>query len=409
MYKKLVSALLFLLIATFSLPAFGEDFLYPVRVKDQCGFMDNTGKIIIEPQFDNVGLFHEGLVKIKKDGKWGYANRKGEIVITPQFEAVSSFMHDQTALVSQNDKWNIIDKNGNIIRQTNFDKVYLSFFNMTGGYEFKKDDKRGVVTKSGNIILSDEGYGINRNPDFIVIGVSKKIDNGSKSVKWGFTDNSGKIIIKPVYDQVLPFGEDIAAVKTNNKWVFINTKGEIISHANNMDFSNKSIFSEGLIVIKQNNKYGYADKTGNIIISPQFELAEQFSEGLAAVQNEQKLWGFIDKTGKFIIQPQFQDIPWELFIDPKRGFHSCGLAVVRKGSYQGVIDKTGKFIIPPKYDYAAILNNELIIVSKRKLVYGLLPLEKENPSPGDYKDSYLDLHGKVLWKNNGIMTSMDIF
>ena len=51
-------------------------------------------------------------------------------------------------------------------------------------------------------------------------------------------------------------------------------------------------------------------KTGTYAISPQFEEAEDFSEGLASVKvgGEDGKWGFIDKTGKMVINPQFDEV-----------------------------------------------------------------------------------------------------
>ena len=73
-------------------------------------------------------------------------------------------------------------------------------------------------------------------------------------------------------------------------------------------------------------------------------MAYGFSEGLAAVRMEEKgPWGFINKSGVMVIKPQF---------DAANSFHE-GLAVVRKGTdtygnknEYAVIDKTGKMIIP---------------------------------------------------------------
>lgn len=39
-----------------------------------------------------------------------------------------------------------------------------------------------------------------------------------------------------------------------------------------------------LYVVNVNGKYGYIDKTGKIIITPQFDEAYPFSEGLASVK-----------------------------------------------------------------------------------------------------------------------------
>jgi len=108
-------------------------------------------------------------------------------------------------------------------------------------------------------------------------------------------------------------------------------------------------------------------ETGSIAISPQFESAGPFSEGLAAVQmgkKEDGKWGYIDKAGKFVIDPQF---------DYAEGF-SEGLAAVRSGDEKtgkwGFIDRTGKFAIAPQWDHAARFSGGFSIVRIGDIVTG---------------------------------------
>ena len=71
-------------------------------------------------------------------------------------------------------------------------------------------------------------------------------------------------------------------------------------------------------------------KTGTIVINPQFDSADAFSDGLAAVRigdDKTGKWGFIDKTGRIAINLQF---------DESRSF-SDGLAMVRIGGKEGYI------------------------------------------------------------------------
>ncbi|WP_017656110.1 WG repeat-containing protein [Fortiea contorta] len=101
---------------------------------------------------------------------------------------------------------------------------------------------------------------------------------------------------------------------------------------------NVSDFVSGLAVINVNGKYGYIDKTGKIVIPPQFDQAKAFSEGLAAVElreNGISNWGYIDLTGKTIITPQFY----------AANNFSEGLAQIHSSASRGYIDKTGKLII----------------------------------------------------------------
>ena len=61
-------------------------------------------------------------------------------------------------------------------------------------------------------------------------------------------------------------------------------------------------FPDGLTRIVKDKKFGYIDKTGEVVIQPQFNLAWAFSEGLARVKVD-KGYGYIDKTGKYIWEP----------------------------------------------------------------------------------------------------------
>ena len=71
---------------------------------------------------------------------------------------------------------------------------------------------------------------------------------------------------------------------------------------------NEDISGEDINLTSQegeNEKWGYIDKSGKFVIEPQFEFADDFSEGLAIVTINDE-YGFIDKSGKFVIEPQFE-------------------------------------------------------------------------------------------------------
>lgn len=52
--------------------------------------------------------------------------------------------------------------------------------------------------------------------------------------------------------------------------------------------------------------YKYIPGVELFAIPPQFDAADDFAEGFARVQKDNR-WGYIDKTGKFIIPPQFDE------------------------------------------------------------------------------------------------------
>lgn len=101
--------------------------------------------------------------------------------------------------------------------------------------------------------------------------------------------------------------------------------------------------SPDLLPVERNGMYGYVRQSGGEAIAPRFELATRFSDGLAAVQVDEK-WGYIDSTGAAKIQPHFASAS---------GF-SDGLAVVsldQPRTRYFYIDHSGR-IITEGYDKA---------------------------------------------------------
>src|SRR5262245_51483529 len=118
---------------------------------------------------------------------------------------------------------------------------------------------------------------------------------------------------------------------------------------------NRDCDSDYLFLVQLKGTYGYINCAGNILIAPQFELAHEFSEGLAAISVSDE-WGFIDRTGKIVIAPRFRNV-WEF---------SEGLAFAAETGYSnwGVIDKTGKFVIEPKFAYGHNFSEGLAMVDR---------------------------------------------
>ena len=93
--------------------------------------------------------------------------------------------------------------------------------------------------------------------------------------------------------------------------------------------------NEGMsIIYDKKGKIGYINKKGKIVIKPQYTDASVFQEGLAYVKVKNK-YGFINKKGKTVIQPVYDSV--SMFCN--------GLAYAEKNGKAFYIDKTGKKII----------------------------------------------------------------
>ncbi|HEY0428664.1 MAG TPA: WG repeat-containing protein [Pyrinomonadaceae bacterium] len=131
--------------------------------------------------------------------------------------------------------------------------------------------------------------------------------------------------------------------------------------------------------IQLDGKWGYVDKTGKIVIKPQFVWAEEFSEGLASFESENGKYGYVDERGEIVIEPKFTR--WSEF--------SEGVAAVAINFKWGFIDKRGEIVIPLQYAHAFSFSGGIAPVS-------LFPPEGESWTPGREATVYIDKPGKTL-------------
>lgn len=145
----------------------------------------------------------------------------------------------------------------------------------------------------------------------------------------------------PIYEQVNYYYiyQDYSTGKFGYK-----EYGEIVIPA---EFDMAGNFSEGLAPVSVYGRWGFIDKIGELVIPAEFDIAEPFSEGLAKVRLNGK-WGYIDKTGKIVIPAEFES---------GTNF-SEGLAAVKLKDKWGYIDKTGQLVIPYKFDGAFDFDND---------------------------------------------------
>lgn len=106
-----------------------------------------------------LGLLHNDLAKVNFGGtftnnkviggKWGFVNRNGEIVINPEYDYVFNFS-EGIAAVKVGDKYGFIDTTGVLIVPCEYDEVESSFEDGEG--KLVKGDKVYVFNRSGEMV-----------------------------------------------------------------------------------------------------------------------------------------------------------------------------------------------------------------------------------------------------------------
>lgn len=312
------------------------DGLLAIQIRGKWGYVNSTGKIVIEPKFDQVKAFSEGRAAIGVDQgrykktRWGFINKAGSILVEPQFEDVGLFSEGLSVAGSKSN-WveeglGYIDDQGNWKITQQF--YYAVKFSCGLAHVVLKPKEgkfiSAFIDKNGNIKVDPlrfSSYGKIFSEGFL--SFSKRVKE-----KAGYIDTAGKVVIAPQFDYVERFHEGLAKVRMNDKWGFINSSGDVVFDIKFLNGRNKAEmaigdFAEGLVRVKgRNRKWGYIDRVGEWAIEPQFDQAEDFIGGLARVND----YEYINRRGTVI---------W-----PKRAYKKVSSETSTEGSRVGDPNKS---------------------------------------------------------------------
>ena len=186
----------------------GNQGLFGARINGKYGYVDADGRIVIEPQFEEVRKFSEGVAGIKRDNLWGFIGLNGEVLIAPQFEEVGDFFRG-LSIVKQAGKSIIVNKNGLSVLTGSYDRICLTDDN----YFLTEDDgKYGMVDATGEEIVLPLFDEIRREEyDKILIGTKGR---------YGIIKENGDVCLPLYYEKILfdPVTKKILA-KHNGPWV----------------------------------------------------------------------------------------------------------------------------------------------------------------------------------------------
>jgi hypothetical protein len=288
------------------------------------GYMDETGRVVIKPQFDTAYPFAEGLAAVSIGNKAGFIDESGNRVIPFQYHFTSSFSDGIAAVTVRNGQ------------QKGFLCGYINHANKFIIEPQAKFSCKAFHEGFADVEIYDDQVG-----ESLGAYINKK---GQLAVAGGLAVNN-------------PFSEGLALVEDFSKWFFVNKDGQTVIDLRSADRYNPladsyeptSSFSEGLAMvgIEVAGRYGYSryafmNRRGRMVFRlPQHVTAAgDFHDGRAQVyvalskkvrvNLDGETWvddedvsarGYIDATGKIVIAPRFSRV---------KDF-SEGLAVVRVG------------------------------------------------------------------------------
>ena len=257
--------------------------------------------IVIAPKFENSRGFSEGLAVVKQNGKWGYINVKGEVIIPAIYIDARDF-HEGKAAVKTEKGWGYINADNKLVIpdkffdardfseglaavkssiETNksnddgYEGEYWGHNNELESWRYIKEDGtlafgdffRDVSTfYDGVACVYNEKNWYYINKEGIVV-YRTKYDNyypvhysdglipnvgGELGDEWGYSDLSGKWMIKPQYRSVTEFCDGLAVVEEfGGKMKVVSNAGDILYSGSN----DRLVVIKGGYVLDGNNLF----------------------------------------------------------------------------------------------------------------------------------------------------------
>lgn len=309
-----------------------------------------------DPTYTMLGNFSSGLAVVRKNGKSFYINKNLEIQEMKEagFDGALDFsISDNLALV------------------------------------WIKGQNRGYIKKDGEfqIPLSDH------YAKYMAGSFSEGLVHVCEANTCAYIDSQNRKVIETISDAGIKktftgagrFSDDLAPVKTDGKWIYINKQGIVQIP---QPFDEAYPFSEGLAPVKLGGQWMYINKYGTPTptISKDFKEITYFSEGLAAVKNKDDKWGYIDNQGNTVIDPQFDDLKLPqkyscdatdaeqeresrcMNLDDRHKFSNSPplAAIYIKNGKWGYINRQGKTVIDQQFDTANPFSEKLASVCRKE-------------------------------------------
>ena len=297
-----------------------EDTLHPILLNEKWGYINQEGKVVISPQFDEARDISDGFATVRTGTLWGVVQANPpKVILTSTYTTIGNFSDGLAPAQLPGGQYGYIDGTGEFAIAPQFD--FAATFS--------------------------EGLGAVRTDGL-----------------WGFVNSSGASTIEPTFSDARLFSDDLAAVETFNGWVYINQIGEVVLTPS-FQVSEAGEFVDGIAPVQTNDGWGYINEQGNPVITPKYNSAGNFSNGRAWVSDNGYI-GFINTDGDFIIPPQFAEV---------KPFSEDMSAVRVSNDWFYISKASGKIVINQPFDAAESFLNGIARVrfgSEEDASYGYI-------------------------------------
>jgi hypothetical protein len=254
---------------------------------------------VLADQFEFAGVFVGERASVQKDGKVFIVNSTLKMINRDGFEFTDAFFGSSAAVKTEEECF-FIDKNGE--KYMVVDQSYTNLYSYSDGMAaFESSGKFGYIDIFGQKVLGDYAFASTFSHGFAAVCDEKG---------WYIIDIEGESMMNTRYKSVkLDEKNTIGSgafcfVYKDGDWIILDTKSWKLGMAKFEDA--RAPTGDNIAAVRQDGVWGFVDKNGSLLIKPKYEDATSFSCGLAAVK-QGGLWGYIDLEGHTVIDFVFED------------------------------------------------------------------------------------------------------
>ncbi|MBT8327491.1 MAG: WG repeat-containing protein, partial [Bacteroidia bacterium] len=334
--------------------------LLPLKRRGKYGYADENGVFILPAKYSKAESFSNGVAlvrfkTIRNRNYYGYINQEGKFVISPKYTRATSMNTNGFAEVKKGSRKGILNSQGKKIVPVKYKRVYEreNFFVATNNL------KTTVYNQQGKKIKSIRGKARNGYSDGLLVLY--------RSGKFGAFDTKGKKVLPFKYRGLKPFENGVSASQSGKTCYIISIERDTLAILEGRAIGG---FVDGLLLLKQRDGYIFVNRFGQNTFQKQFKEAEPFVDGYALVRENAK-FGLLDNKGFYRVLPEYDQVKQPV----------NGVSIVAQNYLVGVCDLNSNYLIAPECTDIKYDRNSEVFQYSYKNQYG-----------------YFDKSGKVIWK-----------
>lgn len=198
------------------LPTLVEESIRPVAINGVWGYQKVSDEWLIAPKFAQAEHFSNGVATVAvrdemENMLWGLVDEQGKELIEPKYQEIQKF-YQNVSWFKQNDKWGLLNRDGTEITKAHFVEVKP----IKSDLAIARTDDEVLSFPNSRVLVNANGEAI--QPDDEIIDYIDPFQRGARYARalsggdWGYIDREGKWLTPPTFESASSFTGDYAFV-----------------------------------------------------------------------------------------------------------------------------------------------------------------------------------------------------